>query len=54
MIRYTHVKCKGPNSYQSKDTDNLKVFADKQTDGQTNGLAKNYMARTINAGHKNQ
>ena len=32
VTRYTYVKHKGPNSYQSKDMANVKVFADKQTD----------------------
>ena len=40
---YTHVKCEGLKSYQSKDTVNVKVFMDKQTDALTNGQAKNYM-----------
>ena len=29
------MKYEGPNSYQSKDMANVKVFADKRTDGQT-------------------
>ena len=29
---YSKVKYEGPNSYQSKDLANVKVFADKQTD----------------------
>ena len=33
VIGYTHVKCEDPNSYQSKDMANVKVFADRQTDG---------------------
>ena len=31
------------NSYQSKDMANVKVFADKQTDGRSNREAKDYM-----------
>ena len=38
VTRYTHVKYEGPNSYQSKDIANVKVFADKQTDKRIYGL----------------
>ena len=48
------MKYEGPNSYQSKDMPNIKVFADKQTDkpinGRKNGQAKNYMPQFIGAG----
>ena len=44
--RYTHLKFKGPNSYQSKDMANVKVYADKQPDIR----AKNYMPQSIVAG----
>ena len=30
--RYAHGKYEGPNSYQSKDMANVKVFVNKQTD----------------------
>ena len=33
--RHMHVKYEGPESYQSKDIANVKVFADKQTDKMT-------------------
>ena len=39
---YTHVKYEGPNSYQSEDMACVKVFADKETDKQMDGRAKNY------------
>ena len=45
--RYTHVKYESCKSYQSKDMANVKVFGDKQTDAQTNRLAKNYMPLSI-------
>ena len=32
-MKYIHLKYEGPNSYQSKDMANVKVFAGKQTDG---------------------
>jgi hypothetical protein len=32
-----------PIIYHSKDMANVKVFADRQTDKQTDGQAKNYM-----------
>ena len=35
VTRYTHVKYEGPNSYQTKDMANVKVFADKETDKRT-------------------
>ena len=38
----------GPNSYQSKDMANVKVFAEKKK--QRNGRAKNYMAPVYHAG----
>ena len=41
---YTHVKYDGPNSYQSTDMASINFFADKQTDGRTNGEVKNYMS----------
>ena len=50
VTRYTQVKYESPNSYQSKDMANVKVFADIQTDGRTNRGAKNYMAQSIDAG----
>ena len=31
VTRYTYVKYESPNSYQSKDMANVKVFADKHT-----------------------
>jgi hypothetical protein len=37
------VKYESPITYHSKDMTNVKVFADKQTDKQTDGQAKNYM-----------
>ena len=37
------MKYEGPKSYQSEDMANVKVFADKQTDAQTNEWAKNYI-----------
>ena len=40
VTRYTSVKYEGPNSYQSKDMANVKVFADKETDKRT---GQNYM-----------
>ena len=53
VTRYTHVKYAGPNSYQSKDMANVKVFVDKQnykrTDRQTDGL-KTICPRSIDAG----
>ena len=46
------MKYEGLNSYQSKDMANLKVFVDKQTNGQ----AKNYMLHHLSmwggGGHK--
>ena len=49
--KYTHVKYEGPNSYQSKDMANVKVFTDKKKpDQQTNGRAKNYMPSIYQCG----
>ena len=36
VTRYTQVKYDGHDCYQSKDMANVKVFADKQTDGPKN------------------
>ena len=35
VIRNTHVKYESPITYHSKDMANVKVFADRQTDKQT-------------------
>jgi hypothetical protein len=43
VIRNTHMKYESPVTYHSKDMANVKVFADKQTDGQ----AKNYSPRSF-------
>ena len=40
---HSHMKYEGPDSYQSKDMANVKVFVDKQTDKWTHRQAKNYM-----------
>jgi hypothetical protein len=37
------MKYESPITYHSKDKVNVKVFADRQTDRQTDGQAKNYM-----------
>ena len=51
VTRYTYVKHKGPNSYQSKGMANVKVTegkqTDKKTDGQTDRL-KTICPRSIN------
>ena len=46
------MKYKGLKSYQSKDIANVKIFADKQTDAQTNGQAQNYMPLIYRCGGK--
>jgi hypothetical protein len=38
------MKYESPTTYLSKDMANVKVFADRQTDKQTDRQAKNYMA----------
>jgi hypothetical protein len=38
------MKYESPITYHSKDMTNVKVFADRQTDRQTDGQAKNYMS----------
>ena len=49
---YTHVKCEGPMSYQSRDMVNVKVSADKQTDKRT---GQNLYAPDLAMwGHENQ
>ena len=46
--------CEGPKSYQWKDMANVKVFADKQMDTQTDGRTKKYMLRNLSMrGNKN-
>ena len=50
---YTHVKYKGPKSYQSKEMVNVKKIADKQEgrmDQWTNARAKTICPRSIDAG----
>ena len=51
-MKYTRVKYEGPNSYQSKDMANVKVFAGKQTDKWTG--QKLYAPDLSMQGHKNQ
>ena len=47
------MKYEGPNAYQSKDMENVKVSADKQTDKRTDGQMdkpKTIFARSIDSG----
>jgi hypothetical protein len=39
MERNTHIKYESPITYHSKDTANVKVSAERQTDRQTDGQA---------------
>ena len=38
VTKYINVKYEGPKSYQSRDTANVKVFADKQTNKRTDKI----------------
>ena len=53
VTKYTLEKYEGPNSYQSKDMANVKVFADIQMDKPKNGQAdgsKTICSKSIDAG----